>query len=70
MLCCNMGVRPPRAPQERPTGDLCTFLVIILDMSFMITFNTMLGNILRMMCRNVLKMMLEDHVEHYVEDDL
>ena len=32
----------------------------------------MLRNILRMMCRNILKIMLEDqdHVQHYVKDGL
>ena len=39
-------------------------------MSFMIAFNTLLGNISGMMCRNILKITLEDHVQHYVEDDL
>ena len=39
-------------------------------MSFIIAFNTLLGNISRMMCRNILKITLEDHVQHYVEDDL
>jgi len=39
-------------------------------MSFMITLNAMLGNILRMTCRNVLKIMLEDHVQLFVEDAL
>ena len=41
-----------------------------MDMSFIIAFNTVLGNILRMMCRNVLKIMLEDPVQHYTEDVL
>ena len=33
-------------------------------------FNTMLGNVLRMMCRRNLEIMLDDNVQHYVEDDL
>ena len=65
-----MPKEAPRAPQERPNGDLGTRLVIVLDMSSMITFNTMLGIILRMMCRNTLKIRLEDHVQQYVADDL
>ena len=40
-------------------SDSCLFL------------DTMLGNILRMMPRNILKIMLEDqdHVQHYVRDN-
>ena len=29
-----------------------------------------LGNILRMMCNNILEKTLEDNVQHYVEDNL
>ena len=39
-------------------------------MSFIIAFNTLLGNISGMMCRNILKITLEGHVQHDVEDDL
>jgi len=36
----------------------------------MLTLNTMLANRLRMMCRNVLQIILEDPVQHHIEDDL
>ena len=34
---------------------------MIKDVSFLIIFNTMLGNIERVMCRNTLKTMIKEH---------
>ena len=39
-------------------------------MKFIIAFSTLLGNISRMMCRQILKIPLEGHVQDYVGDDL
>ena len=80
-MCLKSALRAPQeCPKNAPRGsqstsraakgDLGTFLVMILDMSFVIMFNTMLGYILRMRCRSLLKIMLEDPVQHEVEDDL
>ena len=40
---------------------------MIKDMSLLMIFNTMQGNIVRVMCRNILKTMLKEHVQYYVE---
>ena len=54
----------PRVRQERPKEDLVTSLVIIQDACFLMMCKAMLGSMVKMMARNVLKTMLKEHVQY------